>query len=69
MKQKIVIEVDEKLRDGELLVYKDGIVKSVEIHMLLPELKKIQKNEEKINELENQCKELVQLVKELRGED
>lgn len=36
---KVTIELDKKLTDGELLIYKNGKIHSIEIHELLPELK------------------------------
>lgn len=58
---KVVLELDKKLKDGELLIYKDGIIKSVEIHELLPELKKL-KNSIKVTN--DRINELAILVKE-----
>lgn len=71
--KKIILEIKEKLRDGEILQYKDGAVKSVEIHQLLPDLtnlNKIVKNQgELICDLTARVAELEKKVKELRGED
>lgn len=73
MNKKIIIEVDHSLRDGEILQYKDGIVKSVDVHRLLPDLREAKKNisqmEEKMKLLENTVAELSKKVRELRGED
>lgn len=73
MKRKIIIEIDHALKDGELLQYKDGVVKSVGIRELLPDLADAKKaiavlsstvatHASFISTLANQ-------VKELRGED
>ncbi len=63
---RIVLELDKKLNDGELLIYKDGTVKSTNIHKLLPAylnaLECIEQLVKRVDALELQ-------VKELRGED
>ena len=62
---KITLELDKNLTEGELLIYKDGIVKSVEIHELLPELLKLKE----IKNLRDDLDYALKAIKELRGED
>lgn len=40
--RKIILEIDRKLRPGEILFYDGTSVASVEIHQLLPDLKEAQ---------------------------
>ena len=58
--KKVTLELDKKLVEGELLIYKDGKIKSVEIHELLPELLTIGKD---IRDLKQTIVELAKLVK------
>lgn len=67
--KKITIEIDKKLCEGELLLYKDGRFVSVEIHELLPELKIIKDDISELKKLKDRIVELEGKVKELRGED
>lgn len=73
MRQKIIIEVDHNLKEGEILQFKDGLVRSVEIHELLPDLiqaeKAIEEQQSKICSLRAEVEDLAAKVKELRGED
>lgn len=64
MKQ-ITLKLDKNPVEGELLIFKDGIIKTVEIHELLPELLKLPE----IDELKTRIEVLEAKVKELRGED
>ena len=66
---KITLELDRNLTDGELLIYKNGIVKSVEIHELLPELQKIKELEGLVKDLRAELDSAKIAIKELRGED
>jgi len=67
---RAVIELDKNLTEGELLIYKDGVIKSVNIRELLKqELKNIVKNSEDIQDLKKISQDLDKKVKELRGED
>ncbi len=63
--KKITLELDKNLIEGELLIYKDGVVKSVEIHELLPELLKLKE----IKNLRDDLDYALKAIKELRGED
>ena len=64
MNSKIILELDKNLVDGEILIYKKGKLKSVEIHNLLPELENIEKNKNEINELKQTIANLAKIVKE-----
>lgn len=64
MNNKIILEVDKNLVDGEILIYKKGKLKSVEIHNLLPELEDIKANKNEINELKQTIANLAKIVKE-----
>lgn len=64
MNSKIILELDKNLVDGEILIYKKGKLKSVEIHNLLPELQNIEKNKQEINELKQVIANLAKIVKE-----
>ena len=66
---KITLELDRNLTEGELLMYKNGIVKSVEIHELLPELQKIKELEGLVKDLRAELDSAKIAIKELRGED
>lgn len=63
---KIVLELDRNLKDGELLIYENNKVKSVDIHKLLPAYLK---SLDDIAILQKRVCELEMKVKELRGED
>lgn len=63
---KTVIEIDKKLKEGEILVYRGGKLQSVEIHELLPELKTMKSD---IKELQKFKEDADTKIKELRGED
>ncbi len=63
---KTVIEIDKKLREGEILIYKDGKLRGVDIHELLPELVNIKAD---IKDLQEFKKDANAKIKELRGED
>ena len=66
--KRIVLELDEKLCDGELLLYKGGKIKTVKVHDLLPDLKKAKKDiaelREEISELKQTIANLAKIVKE-----
>ena len=64
MERKIILEIDSKLVDGDILVFKGGKVISKEIHELLPELKKIKKLENEVEELKQTVVNLAKIVKE-----
>lgn len=66
---KITLELDRNLTEGELLMYKNGIVRSVEIHELLPELQKIKELEGLVKDLRAELDSAKIAIKELRGED
>lgn len=63
---KTVIEIDKKLKEGEILVYKDGKLRGVDIHELLPELRDIKSDIKGLQEFQ---KDADAKIKELRGED
>lgn len=63
---KTVIEIDKKLKEGEILVYKDGKLRGVDIHELLPELRDIKSDIKGLQEFQ---KDADTKIKELRGED
>ena len=63
---KTVIEIDKKLKEGDILVYRNGKLQSVEIHELLPELKTMKSD---IKELQEFKEDADTKIKELRGED
>lgn len=62
MSKQVFIELDKKIVDGELLIYKDNMLKSVEIHQLLPELKGILND---IQALKNENDQLKQTIADL----
>lgn len=62
MSKQVFIELDKKIVDGELLIYKDNMLKSVEIHQLLPELKSILND---IQDLKNENDQLKQTIANL----
>ena len=62
MSKQVFIELDKKIVDGELLIYKDNMLKSVEIHQLLPELKGILND---IQVLKNENDQLKQTIADL----
>lgn len=47
--RKIILEIDRKLRAGEILFYDGNSVASVEIHQLLPDLKEAQDEIARLN--------------------
>lgn len=73
MKRKIIIETDHALKDGELLQYKDGIIKSVGIRELLPDLAEAKKAIADLSSTVESHSALIDRlssqVGELRGED
>lgn len=62
MSKQVFIELDKKIVDGELLIYKDNMLKSVEIHQLLPELEGILND---IQALKNENDQLKQTIANL----
>ena len=62
MSKQVFIELDKKIVDGELLIYKDNMLKSVEVHQLLPELKGILND---IQALKNENDQLKQTIANL----
>lgn len=64
--KKVVLELDEKLLEGELLLYKNGKIRSIGIFEMIPEYKQALKD---IKELQDKVNDLQDKVKELRGED
>ena len=73
MGQRIIIDTKDDLVEGEILQFKDGKIRSVEIHELLPDLtiakRTIEIMDRVIGRLESRIVELEAKVKELRGED
>lgn len=69
MAKEIVLKLNKKLTENELLMYKNGEICSVEIHELLPELKeakeKIAKQGKEIAELHEI---IINLAKIIKGE-
>lgn len=61
---RVVLELDNKLLDGELIQYKDGKLVSVEVHELLPELKQLVVLSDEISQLKQTISELAKIVKE-----
>lgn len=65
---RVVLELDKKLVEGEILIYKDGRLESVEVHRLLPDLKEaietIEAQGREINELKQTIANLAKIVKE-----
>lgn len=66
MNKRITLELDKKLIDGQLLMYKDDKIIGVDIFTLLPEYPILLN---RIVESEREIARLNGLVKELRGED
>ena len=68
MMHRVVLELDKKLVEGEILIYKDGRLESVEVHRLLPDLKEaietIEAQGREINELKQTIANLAKIVKE-----
>lgn len=68
MKRKIILDVDGKMNDGEVLYYKDGAVKAIDVRQLLPELKDIEADlascKASIAEIRQTLAELAKIVKE-----
>ena len=62
MSKQVFIELDKKIVDGELLIYKDNMLKSIEVHQLLPELKGILND---IQVLKNENDQLKQTIADL----
>lgn len=66
MNKRIVLELDKKIIDNELLMYKDGKIVGKCIYTLLPEYLKALDD---IELLKKDIKELKAQIRELRGED
>lgn len=68
MKRKIILDVDGKMNDEEVLYYKDGAVKAIDVRLLLPELKVIEADlgscKASIAEIRQTLAELAKIVKE-----
>ena len=67
--RKMILEVDNKLMEGEVMIYHNGKVASTEVHRLLPDLKtlknKVAELENEIEQLKNNLVELAKVVKEM----
>lgn len=61
---RVVLELDHNLRDGELIIYKDGKLKSVEVRELLPELQEIKALKAQIQKNNENIIKLAQIIKE-----
>ena len=65
---RVTIVLDRKLVDGEILIYKDNKLKSVEVHELLPEIivfdEELKAIHKEINNLKKTISDLAKLVKE-----
>lgn len=61
---KTTIELDKKLTDGELLIYKNGVIKSIEIHELLPELVEYDSRIGELEEVARQDYDEITVLKE-----
>lgn len=59
---RTVIELDKKLREGEILIYRNGKLETIEIHELLPDLKDAR---ERIEALEAETLDMKQSIAEL----
>lgn len=66
MNKRIVLELDKKLDDNELLMYRNGQIVGVCIYTLLPAYLNALHD---IETLKNDIAELKAQVRELRGED
>lgn len=66
MNKRIVLELDKKLDDNELLMYRNGQIVGVNIYTLLPAYLNALND---IETLKNDIAELKAQVRELRGED
>lgn len=64
--KKVVLELDRMPLEGEILIFRDGKLQSVEIHELLPELKIMKQDIKKLQEFKEDADTK---IKELRGED
>lgn len=68
MNKRVVLEIDKNLVEGEILVYKDGMLKSVEIHELLSDLLKAKNDiiaiNEEIADIKQTIANLAKIVKE-----
>lgn len=73
MKHKIILEVDHNLKEGEILQYKNGVVRSVAVRELLPELADLKSQLATLVEITYRTSadvgHLQQQVAELRGEE
>lgn len=63
---KVVLELDKQLKDGDLLIYRNGKLCGITINELIPELKEIKLNIKGLQEFQ---KDADAKIKELRGED
>lgn len=61
---RVVLELDHNLRDGELIIYKDGKLKSVEVRELLPELQEIKALKAQVQKNNENIIKLAQIIKE-----
>lgn len=68
MKKRAVLELDRNLVDGDLIMYKDGELYSVEVHDLLPDLQEAKEAIEALNgsvaDLRKAIAELAKIIKE-----
>lgn len=62
--KKVVLELDKNLIDGDIMIFKNNKMCSVEIHELLPELKRLDESESRIKVLEQTVANLAKIVKE-----
>lgn len=66
--KKIILEIEGKLSEGDILVYRKGSLKPVDIHNLLPELsealKAIQAQGEELADLRKNIAEIARIIKE-----
>lgn len=68
MNKRIVLEIDKALTEGDVLIYKDGMLKSADLRNLLPELLEMKSEIAKLTEDAAKMKQtianLAKIVKE-----
>lgn len=62
MNNKLVIEIKGKVREGDILVFKEGSFIAVKVKSLLPELEKLQKQIDELKEENNSLKSYCEIL-------
>lgn len=66
--KRVVFELDKNLTEGELLIYRDGMIKSVDVHEVLPDLRKAKEDiallKKNIAEMRQTIADLAKIIKE-----